>query len=299
VRAGYLYCGAMDVAMLNHDEAYGNALTRIWDNVVNTKTYLTGGLGQPGGPEGFTDDYLLGNGCYAETCSGIAYVMWNERWHRMTGQGKYLDLVERTLLNNTLSSLSRDGKKHFYTNPLTTNGRERWEWPGHDCACCPSNLVRVISTVGGYVYSHTHDTVNVNMYMESKATLALKNQAVSLTQTTNYPWDGDIRLRVRPESPTRFTIKLRIPGWVQGRPMPGNLYKYLDTQAGEISVAVNSRPADPVVDRGYVSLTRRWQAGDTIQLVLPMPIRRVVAHPKVTADRGLVAVERGPIVYCA
>ena len=182
---------------------------------------------------------------------------------------------------------------------MTTYGRDRWEWPGHVCACCPSILVRVISTVGGYVYSHTHDTVNVNMYMESKATLALKNQAVSLTQTTNYPWDGDIRLRVRPESPTRFTIKLRIPGWVQGRPMPGNLYKYLDTQAGEISVAVNSRPADPVVDRGYVSLTRRWQAGDTIQLVLPMPIRRVVAHPKVTADRGLVAVERGPIVYCA
>jgi uncharacterized protein len=299
VRAGYLYCGAIDVAMLNHDEAYGNALTRIWDNVASTKTYLTGGLGQPGGPEGFTDDYLLGNSCYAETCSGIAYVMWNQRWHRMTGQSKFVDLVERTLLNNTLSSLSRDGKKHFYTNPLTTNGRERWEWPGHDCACCPSNLVRVISTVGGYAYSHTCDTVNVNMYIEGKATLTLKNQAVGITQSTDYPWDGDIRLRVHPETPTRFSVKLRIPGWAQNRPMPGNLYKYIDEQKLPMSLAVNGKAVDIIVDRGYVTLSRRWQAGDTVQLLLPMPIRRVVAHPKVSADRGLVAVERGPIVYCA
>jgi uncharacterized protein len=299
VRAGYLYCAATDIAMLNRNEAYGNALIRIWDNVVNTKTYLTGGLGQPGGPEGFTDDYLLGNGCYAETCSGIAYAMWNHRWHRMTGQSKYIDLVERTLLNNTLSSLSRDGKKHFYTNPLTTNGRERWEWPGHDCACCPSNLVRIISTVGGYAYSHTQDTVNVNMYLDSKATLALNNQAVTLIQTTNYPWDGDIRLRVQPETPTRFTVKLRIPGWAQNRPMPGNLYKYADKQTHPITLAVNAKPVALVVDQGYVTHSRTWQAGDTIQLALPMPIRRVIAHPKVTADAGLVAVERGPIVYCA
>jgi DUF1680 family protein len=156
VRAGYLYCAATDIAAQDLDKAYANTLFRLWDNIVGTKTYITGGIGQPGGPEGFANDYELGNSCYAETCSGIAFAMWNHRLHQMTGESKYADLVERTFLNNMLSSLSAEGDKHYYTNPLTTNGRERWEWPGHDCACCPSNLVRVISSISGYTYSHIH-----------------------------------------------------------------------------------------------------------------------------------------------
>ncbi len=299
VRAGYLYCAAMDVARVNHDEAYANALFRIWDNVVNAKTYLTGGIGQPGGPEGFANDYELANSCYAETCSGIAFSLWNHRLHQMTGQSKYMDLVERTLLNNMLSSLSHEGDKHYYTNPLTTNGRSRWEWPGHDCACCPSNLVRVIASIGGTVYTHTCDTILVNMYMEGQGQISLPDQDVTLTQTTQYPWAGDIRIKVETDKAGAFKIKLRIPGWARNMPMPGNLYRYLDESHEFISVSVNGQACMVDPQNGYVALNRKWKAGDEIHLVLPMPVRRVVAHPKAIADAGLVAIERGPMVYCA
>jgi len=299
VRAGYLYCGAMDVVSVNHDEAYANALFRVWDNVVNAKTYLTGGIGQPGGPEGFANDYELANSCYAETCSGIAFSMWNHRLHQMTGQSKYLDLVERTLLNNMLSSLSHEGDKHTYTNPLTTHGRSRWEWPGHDCACCPSNLVRVIASIGGTLYTHSDDTINVNMYMQGRGQISLPDHDVTLTQATQYPWNGDIWIKVQPEKTGDFKIKLRIPGWARNVPMPGNLYKYLNERHDPVTLAVNGQPVVIDMQNGYATLDRTWKAGDEIHLVLPMSVRRVIAHPRATADAGLVAIERGPMVYCA
>lgn len=299
VRAGYLYIAAMDVARVNHDEAYANALFRIWDNVTNTKTYLTGGIGQPGGPEGFANDYELGNSCYAETCSGIAFSLWNHRLHQMTGDPKYIDLMERTLLNNMLSALSHEGEKHYYTNPLTTNGRSRWEWPGHDCACCPSNLVRVIASIGGHVYTHTDDTILANMYMSGEGHVALPGNPVTLTQTTQYPWQGDIKIRVEPQKAGAFKIKLRIPGWARNEPMPGNLYTYLDESHEPITLAVNGKPVSVDTQSGYVTLDRTWKTWDEIHLNLPMPVRRVIAHPRATADKGLVAIERGPMVYCA
>jgi len=299
VRAGYLYCAAMDVARVNQDEAYANTLFRVWDNVVNTKTYLTGGIGQPGGPEGFANDYELGNSCYAETCSGIAFSLWNHRLHCMTGDSKYVDLMERTLLNNMLSSLSHEGDKHYYTNPLTTNGRSRWEWPGHDCACCPSNLVRVIASIGGHVYTHTEDTILVNMYIQGKGRIGFPNNTMTLTQTTRYPWQGDIKIKVEPEQEGAFNIKLRIPGWARNMPMPGNLYKYVDKRHDPVTLAVNGQAVKVDPQNGYVTLDRKWKAGDEIHLNLPMPVRRVMAHPKATADAGLVAIERGPMVYCA
>jgi DUF1680 family protein len=299
VRAGYLYCAATDIATVLRDEAYANTLFRLWDNITGTKTYITGGVGQPGGPEGFAGDYELGNGCYAETCSGIAFAMWNHRLHQMTGESKYCDLVERTFLNNMLSSLSVGGDKHYYTNPLTTGGRDRWQWPGHDCACCPSNLVRVISSISGYTYSHNADTICVNQYLQSEGTVPLPNNSVILAQATRYPWDGSIAIEVRPEAPGPFRIKLRIPGWARNQPMPGNLYKYLTRRTDEITLSVNGTPVATDIENGYVGIQRHWQTGDTIRLHLPMPIRRVIAHPKAVADKGLVTIERGPIVYCA
>ena len=271
----------------------------MWHNITNSKTYITGGIGQPGGPEGFANDYELGNGCYAETCSGIAFAMWNHRLHQMTGESKYVDLVERTFLNNMLSSLSAVGDRHYYTNPLTTGGRERWKWPGHDCACCPSNLVRVISSIGGYAYSHNDDTINVNQYLESVGTVKLPDNTVTLTQTTRYPWDGTIAIEVSPEAPGPFRIKLRIPGWARNQPMPGNLYRYLKSREVEISLAVNGSPVSVNIENGYAAIERKWKAGDKIRLHLPMLIRRVIAHPKAVADKGQVTIERGPIVYCA
>lgn len=299
VRAGYMYIAATDIAMVNHDEAYGDALFRLWDNITNTKTYLTGGIGQPGGPEGFAGDYQLGNNCYAETCSGIAFINWNHRLHLMTGESRHMDIVERTLLNNVLSSLSQCGTKHYYTNPLSHNGHQRWEWPGHDCACCPSNLVRVFASLGDYVYTHRADSIHVNLYLPNEATIPLPGNAVKLTQRTRYPWDGGIRITVRPERNGTFAIKLRIPGWAQNLPMPGNLYRYLDRHEEPIALAINGSPVVPTIEKGYVTLERLWRDGDTIELNLPMPIRRVVAHPKAIANTGLIAVERGPIVYCA
>ncbi len=187
VRAGYLFCAATDIARIDGNEDYANALFRLWDNITNTKTYLTGGIGQPGGPEGFAGNYQLDNNCYAETCSGIAFAMWNHRLHQMTGECKYADMVERTLLNNMLSSLSAEGDRHFYTNPLTTGGRQRWEWPGHDSACCPSNLVRVISSIGGYVYSHDDDTININQYMASTGTVAVGENSIAPDSDNELP----------------------------------------------------------------------------------------------------------------
>ena len=299
VRAGYMYCAATDIAMITGDEAFGNALFRLWDNITNTKTYITGGIGQPGGPEGFTNDYELANGCYAETCSGIAFSLWNHRLHMMTGQSKYIDIAERTLLNNMLNSLSHDGKKHYYTNPLASEGRPRWEWPGHDCACCPSSLVRTISSIGGYAYTHKDNVINVNMFLPGNAKIKLPGNTITLTQSTNYPWDGNIKINVEPMKTGTFAIKLRIPGWAVNQPMPGNLYKYLNNRNDPITLSVNNSTQPVNIQNGYITLKRKWESGDKIQLILPMPIRRVIAHPKATADKGLVAIERGPIVYCA
>ncbi|MDG2224025.1 MAG: glycoside hydrolase family 127 protein [Rubripirellula sp.] len=301
VRATYLFAAATDIARLDGNEAYANALFRLWDNIVNRKMYLTGGIGQPGGPEGFAGDYQLGNGCYAETCSGIGFAMWNHRMHQLTGEVKYADLIERTFLNNTLSSLSVKGNRHYYTNPLTTGGRERWEWPGHDCACCPSNLVRLISSIGGYTYSHDSDTIQINQFMESTAEVTLDAGKVSLIQKTDYPWDGKIDIEVNPSLPSEFQIKLRIPGWARDQPIPGNLYQHLPIGQPdrEIALTVNGESIPVKIEQGYVTLTRRWTTGDAIQIDLPMPVRRVIAHPNAIADKGLVALERGPVVYCA
>ncbi len=299
VRAGYMFCAATDVLMKNRDEAYANSTMRLWDNITNTKTYLTGGIGQPGGPEGFSGEYELGNDCYAETCSGIAFALWNHRLHKMTGESKYMDFAERILLNNTLSSLSFEGNKHYYTNPLTTDGRERWEWPGHDCACCPSSLVRTIASISGYVYTHNQDTIIVNMFMPSEGTISMGDNPVSIKQETGYPWFGDVKLTLNPKKSAKFSVKLRIPSWARNEPIPGNLYKYLDDKSEPVTVKVNDKAFDALVVHGYLTLDRQWESGDAIELSLPMSVRRVVCHPNAKANEGLVAIERGPIVYCA
>ena len=168
----------------------------------------------------------------------------------------------------------------------------------HDCACCPSNLVRVISSISGYAYSHHDHTINVNMYLQSKGVVPLRNSSVTLTQTTEYPWDGDIRIAVDPRESGRFRIRLRIPGWARNTPTPGNLYRYLERKNEPVELTINDSPVELAVEGGYATLDRTWRSGDTIRLVLPMQVRRVIAHPNVTADVGLVAIERGPLVYC-
>lgn len=297
VRACYFYTGVADVARENLDHAYMNAMLRVWDNIVSCKTYITGGLGQPGGPEGFTVDYDLGNNSYCETCASIAFAIWNHRMFLLTGDGKYLDMMERSMLNNVLSGISITGDRFFYPNALATGGATRPDW--YECACCPPNEARFIMSIGGRSYAYKGNDVYVNLYINGTADVPTPGNNINLIVDTNYPWDGDVNITVNPQHSGNFAMYLRIPCWAQGRPMPGDLYKYIDSTPAEIQLKVNDVPIEAKIEKGFVRINRTWQAGDTIELNLPMLVRRSVAHPQVIADTGLVALERGPIVYCA
>lgn len=300
VRAGYMYAGMADVAALSNDRSYVKAIDRLWGNVVGKKLYLTGGLGSRGGNEGFSGNYDLPNmSAYNETCASIANVYWNHRLFLLHGAAKYIDVMERTLYNALLSGISLQGKQFFYPNPLASVGQhERAEWFG--CPCCTGNVTRFMASVPGYVYAVRKDEVFVNLYASNEAALALQKGRLRMKQQTNYPWDGTINLTMQPESEKmELTLNLRIPGWAQGRPLASDLYRYLNDEPAEISLKVNGDAVPVSIKNGFAQIRRSWEAGDVIELELPMRIRRVVASDSVKADIGRVALERGPIVYCA
>ena len=301
VRATYMYSGMADVATLTGDKRYIAAIDRIWDNIVGTKLYITGGLGQPGGPEGFAGEYNLGNNAYCETCAGIGNVYWNHRLFMLHGDAKYIDVLERTLYNNVIDGVSLDGKKFFYPNTLSSSGTgrrpARSEWFG--CACCPGNIARFIASVPGYLYAAKARDVYVNLYAAGKGELKVGDDTVTITQKTLYPWQGAVTMTVEPKSTCRFALKVRIPGWARNTPVPSDLYKYMNKSSETAALKLNGKPAALAVDKGYVTFDRTWKKGDTIELSLPMPIRRVTAHEKVEPDRNRVAIERGPMVFCA
>ena len=301
VRATYMYSGMADVATLTGDTSYITAIDRIWDNIVGTKLYIIGGLGQPGGPEGFTEDYALGNDCYCETCAGIGNVYWNHRLFMLHGDAKYIDVLERALYNNVIDGVSLDGKKFFYPNTQSSSGTgrrpERSEWFG--CACCPGNIARFVASVPGYLYATKDTDVYVNLYAAGRGDLKVGDNTVTITQETRYPWEGAVKLTIAPSSDCRFALKVRIPGWARNTPVPSDLYKYMDESSDKATLKLNGKPVALAVDKGYVTFDRTWTKGDMIELNLPMPIRRVTANEKVEADRNRVAIERGPIVFCA
>ncbi len=256
VRATYMYSGMADVATLTGDTRYITAIDRIWENIVGTKMYLTGGLGQPGGPEGFTEDYALGNDCYCETCAGIGNVYWNHRLFMLHADAKYIDVLERALYNNVIDGVSLDGTKFFYPNTLSSSGTgrrpERSEWFG--CACCPGNISRFIASVPGYVYATKGRDVYVNLYAAGKGDLKVADNAISITQATRYPWDGSVELTVEPSSECRFALKVRIPGWAQNTPVPSDLYRYMNKSGEKAALKLNGKPVALAVDKGYVTL---------------------------------------------
>jgi len=300
VRAGYMYSGMADVAALTNDDTYIKAIDRLWENVVGKKLYLTGGIGAKGSNEGFGSNYDLPNmSAYNETCSSIANAYWNHRLFLLHGDAKYLDLMERTLYNALLSGISLEGTRFFYPNPLESVGQhERAEWFG--CACCPGNVTRFIASVPGYVYALRDDELFVNLYASNEAKLALNNRNVRVVQETDYPWNGTIRLTLHPEpEEMKMTLNLRIPGWAQGRPIAGDLYRYLNHESANISVKVNGEAIPLKMKNGFTQIQRTWHANDAVELEIPMLIRRAVAHDSVRADIGRVALERGPIVFCA
>ena len=305
VRAGYLYSGVADVAALTGDEQYIAALDRIWSNVVEKKLYLTGGIGARRAGEAFGDDYELPNGtAYNETCAAIANALWNHRMFLLHGDAKYVDVLERVIYNGFLAGISLSGDTFFYPNPLSCDGHypfnqgnlERSKWFG--CSCCPVNIVRFIPSIAGMIYAQRDDVGYVNLYISGHGTLQLNGTNVQLAQNTDYPWDGDVRISVQPEHAGEFELRLRIPGWARGRPMPGDLYRYLDDAGEAVTLSVNGKPAALKMADGFAVLRREWSPGDTIDLHLPMPVHRVACNENVPANRGRVALERGPVVYC-
>jgi len=299
VRAGYMYAGIADVAALTGDQAWIDAIDRIWENVAAKKIHLTGGIGAIGGHEGFGANYELPNlTAYNETCASIANVYWNHRLFLLHGEARYLDILERTLFNALLSGVAFDGSHFFYPNPLASAGQhERKEWFG--CACCPGNVTRFLASIPGYLYAVRDDQLYVALYAESSAEIELRSKPLQIKQVCSYPWDGRIQLLVNPQAGAfKFTLNLRIPEWAQGKPLATDLYRYLDPAAAGVKLEINGRTWPLELKDGFARIRRTWKPGDWVELFLPMPVRRVVAHDSVAADRGLVALERGPLVYC-
>lgn len=298
VRAVYMYSGMADVAAITGDSSYIKAVDKIWDNIVSKKTYITGGIGARHAGEAFGNNYELPNlSAYCETCAAIGNVYMNYRLFLLHGDAKYFDVLERTLYNGLISGVSLDGGSFFYPNPLASNGGySRKPWFG--CACCPSNISRFIPSLPGYVYAIKENEVYVNLYLSNKAELKVNKKKIVLEQETSYPWNGDIRLKITQGS-QEFAMKLRIPGWVRGEVLPSDLYAYADNQKLSYRVSVNGQEVKSELDNGYISIARRWKKGDVIEMHFDMLPRLVKANGKVTDDRGRVAVERGPLVYCA
>lgn len=298
VRAVYMYSGMADVAAITGDSSYIKAIDKIWDNIVSKKIYITGGIGAHHAGEAFGNNYELPNlSAYCETCAAIGNVYMNYRLFLLHGDAKYFDVLERTLYNGLISGVSLDGGSFFYPNPLSSNGKySRKPWFG--CACCLSNVSRFIPSLPGYVYAVKNDQVYVNLYLSNKAELKVDKKKILLEQETGYPWNGDIRLKIT-QGNQDFTMKLRIPGWVRGNVLPGDLYSYADNQKPAYQVSVNGQTVESDVNDGYLSIARKWKKGDVVEVHFDMIPRIVKANPKVEADHGRVAVERGPIVYCA
>jgi len=298
VRAMYLYTGAADVGAAKKDTGYMDAMKRVWEDVVYRNMYITGGIGSSGRNEGFSIDYDLPNeDAYCETCASVGMVLWNQRMNLLTGESKYTDVLERSLYNGALDGLSLSGNRFFYGNPLASNGDdERREWFG--TACCPANIARLVESLGNYIYAKSDNAVWINLFVGSSTNIPLKNGNIQLEQKTNYPWDGTVQMTVSPDRNTRFPLHIRIPGWAQNQPVPGDTYQYLDNSNEQYTLTINGKPAVYTLDKGYAVIEREWKKGDEVLLNLPMQVRKVVATDSVKNDRNRVALQRGPLVYC-
>ncbi|MBE7170883.1 MAG: glycoside hydrolase family 127 protein [Williamsia sp.] len=298
VRAMYLYTGAADVGAEKGDPGYMDAMKRVWEDVVYRNMYITGGIGSSGRNEGFSTDYDLPNEeAYCETCASVGMVLWNQRMNLLTGDSKYIDVLERSLYNGALDGLSLSGNRFFYGNPLASTGRnQRSEWFG--TACCPSNIARLVESLGDYIYAKSGDAIWVNLFVGSTTTVNLQKGKVALQQQTGYPWSGAVQLAVMPERTQKFSLRLRIPGWAQGEPVPGKTYRFADEDTSKFVIEVNGKPIAYTLEQGYALINREWKKGDKVSLYLPMPVRRVRAIDSVKQDKNRVAFQRGPLVYC-
>lgn len=308
VRAGYMYAGIADVAALTQDSDYIKTIDRIWDNIVSKKYYITGGVGARHAGEAFGSNYELPNmTAYNETCAAISMVYLFERMFLLHGDSKYIDCLERTLYNGVISGMSMDGGRFFYPNPLSSDGKyafnadnntTRQPWFG--CACCPSNLCRFIPSVPGYLYGVKDNNIFVNLFAANVSTIKVNGKDVMLEETTEYPWDGDIKITVKKSNAKNANLLIRIPGWARNQVVPSDLYQFADKETPSYSVTVNGKTveADLSANKGYLPV-KNIRKGDVVRIHFDMPVRTVIANQKVADDKSKVAVERGPLVYCA
>jgi hypothetical protein len=283
VRAMYLYSAMVDVAMAGDDSDLFRTCERLWENLTRKRQYITGGIGSSARNEGFTTDYDLPNStAYAETCAAVGLIQWAHRMLQVTGEGNYADILETTLYNAALAGVSLDGKRFFYVNPLESRGdHHRQEW--FDCACCPANIARLIASVGHLFFSTSSNSLAVHLYADSTVTTNVGTNQVQMETHTRYPWSGDIRITVTPTEATEWTLALRLPGWCR-----------------EADLRINDEPVEwrPSFKDGYIHLNKRWQGGDRIHYRLEMPVERIQSHPAILENRGRIALQRGPLVYC-
>lgn len=282
VRAMYMYCGMADVAAVTHDQGYIDALNRLWECVVMRNMYITGGIGSSRHNEGFTEDYDLPNEeAYCETCASVGMVFWNHRMNQMTGDAKYIDVLERSLYNGALAGISLAGDRFFYVNPLESlSNHHRQAWYG--CACCPSQISRFLPSIGSHIYGQSDNALWVNLFIASETEANLLGNKVTVKQETQYPWNGKVVLTITPQKQKIFDVKIRQPQWVDS---------YMYTVNGK---SHESKPSAG----GYLTLERKWQAGDRIEIDWQMKPALVAADPRVKADAGKRAIQRGPLIYC-
>ena len=306
VRAGYLYSAIADIAALTDDKKFLQAIDTIWNNVVSRKLYVQGGVGAIGSGERFGDNYELPNStAYNETCAAIANVYWNHRMFLLHGESKYIDVLEKTLYNGLISGVGMDGKSFFYTNAMEIkntfhhNDMEATRSGWFPCSCCPTNVTRLIPSIPGYVYGVKENNIFINLFVAGTASVNINKKDVQLEQHNNYPWDGKLIFKVVSKSPSTFTMRVRIPGWAQDEAIPSDLYKFNAATGKKIEIRINGKPAVYSMEKGYAVLSKTWKKGDVVEMDLPMDIRRVVANDKVGDDKGKVALQRGPIMYCA
>jgi DUF1680 family protein len=299
VRATYMYSGMADIAAIEKDAAYLNAITRIWEDIVYGKIYLTGGIGATGGNEGFAAPFVLPNMlAYCETCASIGDIFINHRLFLLHGQSKYYDILEKTLYNSMLSGVSLSGDRFFYPNPLESNGQhERQAWFG--CACCPSNVARFIPAIPGYIYAVTKNELYVNLYVSNDANFLIGDNKINISQKADFPWNGKVEMILNPETEGKFDLKIRIPGWAVNEAIPGGLYKFIEKNNELIKLSVNGTLTDLNLKDGYAVISRNWKKGDKVEVDFPMPVRTVVADERVKEDNDKIAVQRGPVIYCA
>jgi uncharacterized protein len=297
VRAMYLYTGAADVAAVTNDTGYTKAMNTIWEDVVYRNMYITGGIGAQGKNEGFGVDYDLPNHtAYCETCASVGMVFWNQRMNMLSGEAKFADILERSLYNGALDGLSLSGDRFFYGNPLASTGNHnRREWFG--TACCPSNIARLVASVGDYIYATSDNAIWVNLFIASKTTLPLGKNTIDLSTETSYPWKGSVKFSVDPRKAQNFQMRIRIPGWLT-EPAEGGLYLYEGGENKQPAIKVNGKDVEYKTENGYAVIERKWKKDDVVEVNLPMDVRRVVSRPELKQNNGRIALQYGPIVYC-